>query len=47
MTHLPARPDHPSTAFPSADRPRLPGRLRGRRPLAVPPAAGRSGTGTR
>lgn len=35
MTHLPARPEHPVQG---TDRPRLPARLRGRRPLPVPPS---------
>jgi hypothetical protein len=37
---LPARSDRSSTAFPSTSGPRLPSRLRGRRPLVVPPALG-------
>ncbi|MGY1801858.1 hypothetical protein ACI78T_01100 [Blastococcus sp. SYSU D00922] len=40
MIDLPARPDRSSTAFPAPAGPRLPSRLRGRRPLVVPPAAG-------
>ena len=35
MTYLPARPE--ATAQ-GPDRPRLPARLRGRRPLTVPPS---------
>ncbi|HET6391264.1 MAG TPA: hypothetical protein VFG13_00440 [Blastococcus sp.] len=39
MTDLPARTDRSSVA-PSSVGPRLPARLRGRRPLVVPPAVG-------
>jgi hypothetical protein len=35
MTHLPARPED---TVQGSDRPRLPARLRGRRPLTVPPS---------
>jgi hypothetical protein len=40
MTGLPARSDRSSTAHPSPAGPRLPSRLRSRRPLVVPPALG-------
>ena len=39
VTDLPARTDRSSTA--PSPGPRLPSRLRGRRPLVVPPAVGR------
>jgi hypothetical protein len=39
---MPARPDRPSTAHASVPGPRLPGRLRIRRELVVPPAPGRA-----
>jgi hypothetical protein len=37
VTDLPARPDRWAPAFPASGGPRLPARLRSRRPLVVPP----------
>ncbi|WP_324274603.1 hypothetical protein [Blastococcus brunescens] len=39
MIDLP-RPHRPRPACPAATAPRLPARLRGRRPLVIPPAVG-------
>ena len=41
MTDTTAHRDPSSTSFLAPTGPRLPARLRGRRPLVVPPAAGR------
>ncbi|WP_159961498.1 hypothetical protein [Blastococcus haudaquaticus] len=40
MTDRTAHPDRSSSSFPAPAGPRLPARLRGRRPLVVPPAVG-------
>ena len=41
MTDMTASPDRSSTSFLAPTGPRLPARLRGRRPLVVPPVAAR------